>query len=199
MLASWLLRGGTDPTHCHQITCGVAQGQLLESLDSIVAIIAISVYVPAMATLTEPRLPSTPEVDAARAALEQLRDLHPGSAPASIQLRASEDGAEAVVNLPRAAFDLLIDMLSQLASGHAVTVVPVHAELTTQQAADLLNVSRPFLISLLESGQVPFHRVGNHRRVRFQDLMQYRRQQVADSKVAMTALAAEAERLKLGY
>lgn len=116
-----------------------------------------------------------------------------------MQLHATDDGAKAVVNLPRAAFDLLIDMLSQLASGHAVTVVPVHAELTTQQAADLLNVSRPFLVSLLEQGRIPFHRVGNHRRVRFQDLMDYRRRQTRESKAALADLADEAQRLKLGY
>jgi excisionase family DNA binding protein len=90
-------------------------------------------------------------------------------------------------------------MLSQLASGHAVTIVPVHAELTTQQAADLLNVSRPFLISLLEQGKIAFRRVGNHRRVRFEDVIQYRRAQQQESKAAMVDLAAEAQRLNLGY
>lgn len=149
--------------------------------------------------LAEPHLPSRQEIEAAKAAVEQLRDLHPGQGPAALQLRATEDGAEAIVNLPRAAFDLLVDMLSQLANGHAVTVVPVHAELTTQQAADLLNVSRPHLISLLEQGKIPYHRVGNHRRVRFQELMQYRRSRLHESKEALSELAAEAQRLKLGY
>lgn len=149
--------------------------------------------------MTEPRLPSRQEIEAARSALRRLRDLHPGVGAAAVQLHATDDGAKAVVNLPRAAFDLLIDMLSQLASGHAVTVVPVHAELTTQQAADLLNVSRPFLVSLLEQGKIPFHRVGNHRRVRFQDLMEYRRLQTRESKSALADLANEAQRLKLGY
>lgn len=152
-----------------------------------------------MPTLSDPRLPNRQDIKAAKAAVQQLRNLYPGPGPAALQLRAAEDGTEAVVTLPRAACDLLIDMLSQLASGHAVTVVPVHAELTTQQAADLLNVSRPFLVSLLEQGKIKFHRVGNHRRVRFQDLMQYRRARMQQSQAALTELTADAERLKLGY
>lgn len=152
-----------------------------------------------MPTFTEPRLPSPSEIAAAKAAVQLLRDLHPGDSHAEVRLRTAEDGVEAVVNLPRAAFDLLIDILGQLASGNAVTVVPVHAELTTQQAADLLNVSRPFLVSLLEAGKIRFHRVGNHRRIRFADLMEYRRNQMQESKAAMVALAVEAQRLKLGY
>jgi excisionase family DNA binding protein len=152
-----------------------------------------------MTTLSEPRLPTLPEIEAAKTAVEQLRDLHLVEGRTTVPLRAMEDGAEAVVNLPRAAFDLLLDMLSQLASGHAVTIVPVHAELTTQQAADLLNVSRPFLISLLEQRKIAFRRVGNHRRVRFEDVIQYRRAQQQESKAAMVDLAAEAQRLNLGY
>ena len=152
-----------------------------------------------MPTLHEPRLPSATEIEDARTAVAQLRDLQLGEGQTSVTLRAAEDGTEATVNLPRAAFDLLVDVLSQLASGHAVTIVPVHAELTTQQAADLLNVSRPFLISLLETGKIGFHRVGNHRRIRFQDLMDYRRTQLQDSKAAMADLAADAQRLRLGY
>ena len=152
-----------------------------------------------MPTLHEPRLPSVADIEVARTAVAQLRDLQLGDGQTSVQLRAVEDGTEAIVNLPKAALDLLVDMLSQLASGHAVTIVPVHAELTTQQAADMLNVSRPFLISLLESGKIGFHRVGNHRRIRFQDLMEYRRTQLQESKAAMADLAADAQRLRLGY
>lgn len=75
---------------------------------------------------------------------------------------------------------------------------PCHG-IAPDQAADLLNVSRPFLISLLEQGRISFRRVGNHRRVRFDDLMQYRRVQQQESKAAMADIAAEAQRLNLGY
>jgi excisionase family DNA binding protein len=99
--------------------------------------------------------------------------------------------------LPAAAVRLLGALLTELAKGNAVTLMPHHAELTTQEAADLLNVSRPFLVSLLESGQLPFHKVGTHRRVRFSDLMTYKRRRDAESESALRELAALSQELKL--
>jgi excisionase family DNA binding protein len=103
------------------------------------------------------------------------------------------------VELPTAALRLLVDILGQLAEGNAVKVVPVHAELTTQEAADLLNVSRPHLVKLLESGELPFHRTGKHRCVRFEDLMPYKARRTEASEQAMSELAAQAQALRMGY
>lgn len=103
------------------------------------------------------------------------------------------------VELPTSALRLLVDILAELADGNAVQVVPIHAELTTQEAADLLNVSRPHLVKLLEDGQLPFRRTGKHRRVLFADLMRFKAAREEHSERALQALARQAQELKLGY
>jgi excisionase family DNA binding protein len=103
------------------------------------------------------------------------------------------------VELPTSALRLLVDILAELADGNAVKVVPVHAELTTQEAADLLNVSRPHLVKLLEEGAVPFHKTGKHRRIRFADLMQFKADRDRSSEQAMEELARQAQELNMGY
>lgn len=104
------------------------------------------------------------------------------------------------VELPTSALRLLVEILAELADGNAVKVMPVHAELTTQEAADLLNVSRPYLVKLLEEGVLPFHKTGNHRKVRFADLMQYKEARLRASRQAMAELTEQAQLLRLpGY
>jgi excisionase family DNA binding protein len=103
------------------------------------------------------------------------------------------------VELPTSALRLLVDILAELADGNAVKVVPIHAELTTQEAADMLNVSRPHLVKLLESGVLPFHKAGKHRRVRFADLMAFKAERDRASSQAMEELARQAQELRLGY
>ena len=103
------------------------------------------------------------------------------------------------VELPTSALRLLIDILAELAEGNTVKVVPIHAELTTQEAADLLNVSRPHLVKLLEDGALPFHRTGKHRRVRLADLTAFKAQRDRMSEQAMEELAKQAQGLDMGY
>lgn len=103
------------------------------------------------------------------------------------------------IELPTSALRLLVDILAELADGNAVKIVPVHAELTTQEAADLLNVSRPHLVKLLEAAVLPFHMTGKHRRVRFADVMQYKSERERTSEEAMKALAEQAQRLGMDY
>ena len=102
------------------------------------------------------------------------------------------------VTVPVSAIHMLVDILNQMAQGNAVSLVPIHAELTTQQAADLLNVSRPFLVKQLEAGDIPFHKVGRHRRIRFSDLMDYRDRIDQEGAAAADELAAQAQALGLG-
>jgi excisionase family DNA binding protein len=152
-----------------------------------------------MATLIELELPTPQDADAARTAMRALADLPVSADNRTVELRAGRDGNQVLVTVPRPAFRLLIELLGQLANGNAVTVVPVHAELTTQQAADLLNVSRPHLVSLLENDAIPHRRVGTHRRVLFRDVMAYKRRDSDARADALRELAAEAQRHDLGY
>ncbi|APB35309.1 hypothetical protein GlitD10_2964 [Gloeomargarita lithophora Alchichica-D10] len=109
------------------------------------------------------------------------------------------DGHENPVVIPASAFYLLVDILSQMARGNAVTVIPIHYEFTTQEAADVLNVSRPFLIKLLESGVIPYRTVGKHRRVRFQDVMDYKRKTDEARTQVLDELVLQAQELGMGY
>lgn len=118
--------------------------------------------------------------------------------PSFVRLLMQEP-TECQIVLPREVAHLLADMLSELANGNAVSVVPLQAELTTQQAADLLGVSRPFLIGILERGEIAHRRVGNRRRVPVTDLLRYQEEQNERSRQAVTALTQEAEELGLGY
>ena len=113
------------------------------------------------------------------------------------RLRLIDGGTD--VTVPVSAIHMLVDILTQMAQGNAVSLVPVHAELTTQQAADLLNVSRPYLVKQLEAGEVPFHKLGRHRRVRFTDLMAYKERVDRTGREAADTLTAEAQELGQGY
>jgi len=109
----------------------------------------------------------------------------------TMQLRILGGSAkQATVRLPAPAVGLLVRMLEEMARSNAVTIMPVHAELTTQEAADMLNISRPSLIQLLDEAKIEYRRVGTHRRVRFESLMKYKRQVEAARRAALEELAA---------
>src|SRR3954451_22981600 len=95
--------------------------------------------------------------------------------------------------LPASVMQLLARMVHELARGNAVTVMPIHAELTTQLAANLLNISRPSLIKLLDSGDIPYHYAGTHRRVRVQDLIAYKARRNRAQKGALDEMLHEAQ------
>ena len=115
-----------------------------------------------------------------------------------IDIFDKEDKPHTLV-LQTSALRLLVDILGELAIGNAVKVVPVHAELTSQEAADLLNVSRPHLVKMLEEGAIPFTKTGRHRRIRFSDLMAFKQRRDEESQEAMEALAQQAQELGMGY
>jgi excisionase family DNA binding protein len=119
-------------------------------------------------------------------------------APLRVRIQSDDEATEPVA-IPAPAFRLLVDILTEMAQGNAVTLIPIHAELTTQQAADLINVSRPFLIEQLESGAIPYRKVGTHRRILFQDLMVYKRKNDEARAKVLDQLTAEAQELGMGY
>ena len=146
-----------------------------------------------------PIMPSDSEVELARASTRALSNLRLKKSDTINFLIETENHHHNTVTIPFSAFNLLITVLTQMAEGNAVTLIPVHAELTTQEAADLLNVSRPFLIRLLEEKKIPYRKVGTRRRILFQDLMGYKTKIDSDRIKILEDLANEAQDLNLGY
>lgn len=118
---------------------------------------------------------------------------------APLKLRVTDVEQAEPIELPAGAVALLMDILEAMAAGRGVTIIPENAELTTVQAAAVLNVSRPFLIKLLEDGRIPYRTVGKHRRVRMEDVMAYKTAIDRDREAVLDQLAAEAQEQDMGY
>ena len=123
----------------------------------------------------------------------------------AVSLVLVEDGVERltdgspILRLPPKVLRLFADMLGALSQGKPVAVLPQAMDLTTQQAAMLLNVSRPYLVGLLEAGKIPFHKVGKHRRIRLDDAMKFKDESRKASLDALAALSEQAQELDMGY
>ena len=137
---------------------------------------------------------SGPERDVAKSSVEVLKNIDFIGSD-SVKLHVGEDS----VDLPVAAVKLLLAALGQLAQGNALTLIPRHASLTTQEAADLLNVSRPFLVKLLEAGKIPFTRIGNRRKVLASDLFRYKSESDKRQSDAIDKLVEQAQEDQMGY
>ena len=137
-----------------------------------------------------------PSEEDTRLAAESSRILATNAPEGDLRVQL-EDGQ--TLTLPKAAARLLSHLLTEMAHGNAVTIIPIHAQMTTQEAADFLNVSRPYLIKLLESGAVPYHKVGSHRRIRFLDLKAFKDRTAEKRAKALDELTAQAQELGLGY
>jgi excisionase family DNA binding protein len=147
---------------------------------------------------SEPVLPDENDRELAKQSSRSLSGHLRDRTEAHLSLIEKGQAVEQIV-LPRAALRLLIDLLAEMGRGNAVTLIPIHAELTTQRAADLINVSRPFLIQLLDQGRIPFRKVGTHRRVLFKDLMAYKQAIDRKRSEALDELAKQAQEHGMGY
>jgi excisionase family DNA binding protein len=139
-----------------------------------------------------PRLLSDQEIVQAREASRQLARLLPtdeGTANSPALRLVTDDNHHQMIAIPPGALRLLVDMLTQLGQGRAVTVLPHNAELTTQEVADYLNVSRPYVVKLIEEEKLPARKVGTRRRVAFEDLLRFDEQQRARQRAALDELA----------
>lgn len=142
--------------------------------------------------------PGEVDTESAARAHRRIKDYlqaHP-DVPTDISVLVEGGDQDALV-VPRPVVELIAHMLGQLAEGRGVSVIPSFAELTTQQAADMLNVSRPYLIKLLEEEKIPFHMVGRNRRVTVQDLLEYKRRDDAQRRQAADDLADLTQELGL--
>ena len=112
-------------------------------------------------------------------------------------IRLTLQGEE--IPIPEKALTYLIEVLSNMSDGKSMDIVAEEKELTTQQAADMLNVSRPFVVKLLEDGRIPFKKVGKHRRILLQDILRIKEQQSKTRKSQLEKLARDSQKLGLGY
>jgi excisionase family DNA binding protein len=147
--------------------------------------------------LMTPIRPSHEDVDLARVSAPKINRLKGGQGAVTVTVSQGRGGEE--LTIPAIAVDLLGMILDELAQGHAVALAPVEREVSTQTAADVLNVSRPHLVKLLESGVMPFTRVGTHRRVRLADVLDYKARMDAAADEAYAQLVQQAQELGMGY
>lgn len=144
----------------------------------------------------QPFVADEAEAVIARKAADRLRAV----AEANESIRITVDGKgddKIIVPLPARAVALIYEVLEAMANRTPMSLIPHEAELTTQQAADYLNVSRPHLIRQLEAGKIQYRKVGSHRRVRFADLIRYENACREEQKKALVDLGDEARRLGL--
>ncbi len=143
--------------------------------------------------------PTSKAAALAREALQALQQRPLRKNARVVKLQAELGSEPTPVSVPREAFELLVEILGQMANGNGVTLLSTQAEMTTQEAADLLGVSRPHLVTLLDGGKIPHRLVGTHRRVRVEDLMAYKASRYVEQRAALDALTREAQEQGLGY
>jgi len=142
------------------------------------------------------KLPNQQEIEQAKESSRLLAQ-YATSERLHLKVRAENSDKFDDIILPASALDILLKILTETSKGNAVNVLPIHAELTTQEAADILNVSRPYLVGLLEKGELAFRKVGSHRRILAKDVIEYKQQQTELRMQALDELTALSQ--DMGY
>ncbi|MCB1815284.1 MAG: helix-turn-helix domain-containing protein [Candidatus Competibacteraceae bacterium] len=144
-------------------------------------------------------LPSAEEIALAKMSSQELSAIVEAAGQAQRLEVIGNDGKSHQVVIPSSALKLLVEVLTQLGQGNSVNIIPVHAELTTQEAADILNMSRPTFIKLLDNQEIPYTRKGNRRKVAFADVMKYKNTLDRKRLEALDELSALDQELGMGY
>lgn len=136
--------------------------------------------------------------EAASRAIEQHIQQDGAGAKTSLRVQIMEAGREVTtLDVPPAAVQLIRTMLKEMASGKSLTLVADDAEITTKQAADLLHVSRPYLVGMIERGELPARMVGKQRRLPLKDVLEFKRDNEAKRRKALSELVAHDQKLGL--
>ncbi len=143
--------------------------------------------------------PSQQDQQVARASLDSFARAFTKNGPARNGVKIRLQESETDITIPRKALELLQFILVSMAQGKAISLIPSDSEVTTQQGADMLNVSRPHLVKLLEQGALPFKKVGSHRRIMLEDLLAYEAKKSKLRQDQLQLLAEQAQELQLGY
>ena len=148
-------------------------------------------------TGSDERLPTAETQEAARIAVSQVAEIYLRKPKSPLTVKIEVEGVEKILNIPAPAFDMIYQLLKHMALGQAVSIIPDHTTLTTQEAADYLNVSRPYLIGLLEKGELPFTMTGTHRRIKFSDLTVYEKKIKMNYEAGMKELVTLTKEMEL--
>lgn len=142
------------------------------------------------------RMPASVDIEMAKRAMRKISQC---TAEPHFEGYLVNIGGNNTIHIPTTAYELLVEILENMSLGNSVALMPLQTELTTQQAADYLNVSRPYLVKILSEERIPYRKVGAHRRIRFEDVLRYKRQIDAERTRVLDQLAREAQDLGLGY
>lgn len=144
-------------------------------------------------------IPNEIDIEMAKVSSRALADLLHKKSKAKVFDFQLKDNKGTEILLSASAVKMFVDILTQMSKGHAVTIVPVHAELTTQEAAEILNVSRPFVIGLLEANKIQYKMVGTRRKIPLHDLMKYKESMYRARLNTLDKLTKDAQDLDMGY